>query len=326
MDAASGTGLEQSRVHFPWPLPGRDRDRMQAAAVAASAACSLLVAAALQASLAAALALIALVAAGTFVARLGVMGLALLLAAALPWLVVFGAVEPKLTETFTAGTLVAVLLVVAAPRRDGTRASARLRFGMILFYVPVIVGLARAPRGAQFIEAAKYLVFPLMVLVVTEGTNRSALAKLAKVVFVSGLIAVAFNLMIGVAGLGSSYYASGDIQGFAGEHDFALLAGAVTAASLGMGTTPRWTALSAMGAVATIATGVRSALPGLVLVVLAKMTSARARLRTVGAVLVVAVVVLASGVGNVIVERFNHDQSLGQYSSFAALGSGRGEI
>jgi O-Antigen ligase len=239
---------------------------------------------------------------------------------------VFGAVEPKLAETFTAGALVVVLLLVAAPRHDGTRTSARLRLGMILFYVPVVAGLARAPSGAQFIEAAKYFVFPFMVLAVTEGTNRVALKKLSKVAFGSGLIAVAFNLMIGAAGLGHSYYAAGDIQGFAGEHDFALLAGAVTAASIAMGPGLRWTAASAMGTVATVATGVRSALPGLALVVLARLLSGRARVRTGLALVVVIGAVLVSGAGNVVTHRFTADQALGQYSSFAALGSGRGEI
>ncbi|HUA49264.1 MAG TPA: O-antigen ligase family protein [Solirubrobacteraceae bacterium] len=311
---------------MPRPVLWRDGDRAQSAAVVGSALASLVVAAALQVSLAAALALVVLLAAGTFVVRFGAMGLALFLTGALPWLVVFGAVEPKLAETFTAGTLVVVLLVVAAPRHDGTRGSARLRLGMILFYVPVVVGLARAPGSAQFIEAAKYFVFPFTVLVVTEGTNHPALKQLSKVVFVSGLIAVAFNLMVGAAGLGHSYYAAGDIQGFAGEHDFALLAGAVTAASIAMGPGLKWTAATAMGAVATIATGVRSALPGLMLVVLARLLGVRARMRTILALAAVAGVVLASGVGDVVVRRFTADQALGQYSSFANLGSGRGEI
>lgn len=326
MNGASGSGLQQGRVQLPWPALRRVGVGGDPAAALAAAVASLVVAAALQVSLAAALALIALIAAGTFVARVGVMGVALLLAVALPWLVVFGAVEPKLAETFAAGAMVAVLLVVAAPKHDGTRASARLRFGMILFYVPVLVGLARAPRGAQFIEAAKYFVFPFMVLAVSEGTNRAALQKLSRVVFASSALAVTANLLIGAAGVGHSYYAAGDIQGFAGEHDFALLAGAVTAASLAMGPRLRWTVLAAIGAVATVATGVRSALPGLVLVVLARMLGGGARVRTVFAVVVVAMAVLASGAANVIVQRFNHDQSLGQYSSFAALGSGRGQI
>jgi len=327
MNGPSGSGLPQEgRAPALWPGQWLGGDRAESIAVAGAVVGSLLIAAALQVSLAAALALIALVAAVSFVVRMGSMGVALLLAAVLPWLVVFSAVEPKLTETVTAGAMVVVLLLVAAPQHDGTRASARLRLGMILFYVPVIVGLARAPGGAQLIEAAKYIVFPFTVLAVTEATNLPALKRISKVAFTSGMLAITFNLLVGLATRGHSYYAAGDIQGFAGEHDVALLAGALTAASLGMPTTLKWAAVSAVGAIATIATGVRSTLPGLLLALLAKSVRTGARTRSLIVVAVVAGAVLASGVGNVLVQRYNQDQALGQFSSFAALGSGRGGI
>ena len=231
--------IGEGRARPLWSGPRFSVNRMQAVAVAVSTLGSLLVAATLNVSLAAALAIVVLIAAGTFVLRRGLMGVALLLAAALPWLVVFSAVEPKLTETFTAGVTVVVLLVVAAPRHDGSRAATRLRLGMILFYAPVILGLARAPGGAQLIEAAKYIVFPFAVLAVTAGTNLPALRQLSRVAFVSGAIAVIVNLLLGAVGFNHSYYNAGDIQGLAGEHDLALLAGAVTAASLGMAMTVR---------------------------------------------------------------------------------------
>ena len=314
------------RVRPAWPGGRLSRDHTQAIAVAASALGSLLVAATLSVSLAAALGIVVVIAAGTFVLRRGLMGVALLLAAVLPWLVVFSAVEPKLTETFTAGVTVVILLVVAAPRHDGSRAATRLRLGMILFYAPVILGLARDPGGAQFIEAAKYIVFPFAVLAVTAGTNLPALRQLSKVAFVSGAIAVTFNLLLGAAGFNHSYYNAGDIQGLAGEHDLALLAGAVTAASLGMAMTVRTAAVSVVGTIATIATGVRSTLPGLLLIVLARMSRAGARLRTITLVAVVSTAVLVSGVANVVAQRYTHAQQSGQFSSFAALGSGRGEL
>jgi O-Antigen ligase len=294
--------------------------------VAGSALASLLVAAFLSVSLAAALGLVALIAAGTFVLRGGLMGVALLLVAVLPWLVVFSAVEPKLTETFTAGVTVAILLVVAAPRHDGSRTATRLQIGMILFYAPVIFGLARNPGGAQFIEASKYIVFPFATLAVILGTNLAALRQLSKVAFASGAIAVTANLLLGVAGLNHSNYRAGDIQGLAGEHDLALLAGAVTAASLGMAMTIRTVGVSVVGTIATIATGVRSTLPGLLLIVLARMSRAGARARTIIVVGVVSTAVLVSGVANVVARRYTHAQQTGQFSSFAAFGSGRGEL
>jgi len=327
VNGPTASGLpHEVRAHALAPGAWLDGDRAGAIAAAASILASLLIAAALQVSLALALAAIALLAAAAFVARLSWMGVALFLAGFLPWLVVFSAVEPKLTETFAAGTLVVVLLVVAAPERGQSRASARLRLGMLLFYIPVLIGLVRDPGSAQLIETAKYFVFPFTVLVVTEGTNLPALRQLSRMAFVSGIIAVTFNLLVGLADQGHSYYAAGDIQGFAGEHDVALLAGAVTAASLGMPTRLKWAGVSAVGAIATIATGVRSTLPGLVLALLAKMLRAGARTRSILAVAVVAGAVLVSGVGDVLVHRFHQDQALGQYSSFDALGSGRGGI
>jgi O-Antigen ligase len=327
MIGPSGNGLpEAGRVRLPWPGQLFDPEQSGALALAAAILASLLIAALLQVSLAAALGLVVLIVAGAFVARRGVMGVALLLAGALPWLVVFSAVEPKLAETFAAGTMVVVLLVVAAPRDDGSRALARLRLGMILFYLPVVIGLARAPHGAQIIEALKYIVFPFTVYAVIAGTNDSALQQLSRVAFTSGAIAITFNLLAGLGGLNHSYYAAGDIQGLGGQHDLALLAGAITAASLARGTSLKWASMSAIGAIATLATGVRSTLPGLLLALVAKMFRAGARARGFVMVAVVTAAVLVSGVGNVLVQRFHHDQSLGEFSSFDALGSGRGGI
>jgi O-Antigen ligase len=327
VNGSTSSGLPRGvRAHALGPGKWLREDRAGAIAGVGSILASLLIAAALQVSPAAALGAIALLAVGTFVARLGSMGVALLLAGVLPWLVVFSAVEPKLTETFAAGAMVVVLMVVAAPQRGRSRASARLRLGILLFYLPVLIGLARDPGSAQLIEAAKYFVFPFAVLVVTEGTNLPALRRLSTVAFTSAIIAVTFNLLVGLAGKGHSYYAAGDIQGFAGEHDVALLAGAMTAASLGMPTRLKWASVSAVGAIATVATGVRSTLPGLLLALLAKMVRAGARTRSLVAVVVVAGAVLVSGVGDVLVNRFHEDQALGEYSSFNALGSGRGGI
>ena len=270
--------------------------------------------------------MLAVIPAGAVVIRWGWMGVALLLVGALPWLVVFGAVEPRLTETFTAGTAVVVILAVAAPRNDGSPAARRLYLGMGLFYTSVLLGLARAPGSAQFIEAAKYIVFPFMVLAISQGTNREALNRLSRVALMSGALAVTANLLLGVAGLNRSYYSAGDIQGLGGQHDVALLDGAVTAAALGMRASWRWTAVAAIGAIATVATGVRSALPGLLLAFLARMSRAGARTRSIVVVGVVVGAVIVSGADNVVLTRITHAQQTGQFASFSALGSGRGGI
>lgn len=326
MIGPSGNGLPQVGRVLPRLGQRPVWDRAQVVPLAASTLAGLLIAAALQVSLVAALGLVGLIAAGAFVARHGAMGVALLLAGALPWLVVFSVVEPKLIETFAAGTTVVVLLVVAAPKRGASRASARLRLGLVLFYIPVIIGLARVPQGAQFIEAAKYIVFPFTVLAVTEGTNHLALKRLSKAAFTSGVIAITFNLLAGLSGFNHSYYLAGDIQGLGGQHDVALLAGSITAASLAMGTSLKWASVSAVAMIATLATGVRSTLPGLLPALAAKMFRAGSRTRGFVAMVLVAGAVLGSGVGNVLVQRFHREQTLGQFSSFDALGSGRGGI
>jgi hypothetical protein len=292
----------------------------------ASMLVSIAIGAAVHISLPAAVALVALIVAGTAVTRVGWMGIPLLLVVALPWTVVFGTVEPKLAETFTAGAAVVALLVVAAPRLDCSIASRRLRWGMVLFYAPVLIGLARAPGSAQFIEAAKYFIFPFTVLAVTEATNRPALARLGRAALISGAIAVVTNLLLGVAGLNHSYYKAGDIQGLGGQHDLALLAGAVTAAALSMRTTVTWVGTSVIGTIATVATGVRSTLPGLFLVVLVRMLGRGVRLRNILLVCVLVGAVAASGVVDVFAARFAYQQRTGQFSSFASLGSGRGGI
>ena len=316
----------EDRSRHAWAVPPNGTDHTEAIAVAGSTLLSIAIVLALQVSPMAAGAVVALIVIGAVVVRAGWMGIAVLLVTALPWLVVFGGVVPRLTETFAAGFAVALLLVVAAPRSDGSKASRRLRLGLVLFYTPVVIGLGRTPGSAQFIEAAKYIVFPLTVLALTDGTDHAALARLGRVALISGGIAVTANLLLGVAGLNHSYYAAGDIEGLGGEHDVALLAGAVTAAALSMGTDVRWACVAAIGAIATVATGVRSTLPGLLLVVLARMSGSGARGRNVVLVGVVLGAVLASGVGNVLVARYHHEQQVGQFSSFASLGSGRGGI
>lgn len=307
-----------------WELIGTDH--IKAVTVVGSTLSSVAIVLALQVSPVAAAGLVGLIAAGVVVIRSGTMGIARLLVASLPWLVIFGTVVPKLTETFAAGFAVVLLLVLAAPRFDDSSASRRLRLGLLLFFAPIVIGLGRDPGSQQFIEAAKLIVFPLAVLALVEGTDHGVLAQLGRVALISGAVAVTANLLLGVAGLNHSYYAAGSIDGLGGEHDVALLAGAVTAASLGMGTGPRWTGTSAVGAVATIATGVRSTLPGLLLVLLARMFRSGARLRNIVIVGVVVGAVLVSGVANVLINRFNYEQQTGQFSSFSALGSGRGGL
>jgi O-antigen ligase len=265
------------------------------------------------------------------VARFGILGLALLIVATLPWLVVAGDLLPRLTETFAAGAAMALALLVVAPRKDGTNAHFLLRVGIVCFYAPVLISLQRQGSSDQFIQGAKYIVFPAMVFAVIEGTNHRSLIALRTVALWSSIAAVGLNLFFGLAGLNvtthnrGSYHA-GEILGYAGEHDLALLAGCVTAATIVAATSWKWASASAVGAIATVATGVRSTLPGLGVLLLAKMFTAGARIRTMLLVGLLVAAVFVSGAAHVVEARFQRGQSLGEFNSFTASGSGRGAI
>jgi hypothetical protein len=234
---------------------------------------------------------------------------------------------PPLTETFAAGALAALVILVVVPQRDGSNGSFLLRVGIICFYGPVLISLAREGYSDQFIQAAKYAVFPAIVLAVTEATHHQNLMSLAKVVLVSGTFAVGTNFALGLVGFGAfGQYGAGEIVGLAGEHDLALLAGCVTASCLAATGSMKWSPAIALSAIATVATGVRSTLPGLALVAVARMVAAGARIRTIVLVALAVIAVFASGAAAVVEERFRAGEASGEFQSFSALGSGRGEI
>jgi hypothetical protein len=256
-----------------------------------------------------------------------VLGIAVILTASLPWLIVLSDVLPRLTLTLAAGATAVVVWRVAMPVRDGSRASSLLRAGMFLFFAPVVISLVREGLGVGFSQAAKYVVFPLMVLAVTEATNRRDLVRLRTVALWSSVAAVTMNLFIGLAGVANiGYYGSGEILGLGSEHVLALLAGCVTAASLASGLSLRWAPVVAVGAIATVATGVRSALPGLALAGIVRMLFGRVRFRVMVLVALAVVGIFASGAAHVVEARFHRGQSLGEYHSLTAFGSGRGAI
>jgi hypothetical protein len=260
-------------------------------------------------------------------ARLGLLGVGLLLAATLPWLIVAGDNVPRLTETFAAGALTAVVILVVVPRSDGSNRAFLLRVGFICFYAPVVLSLGREGSGEQFIVAAKYLVFPAIVLAVSEATHYRSLMSLRTTVLWSGIAAVGVNFLLGVTGFGHfEKYGAGEIVGLGGAHDVALLAGCVTAAFLAEGRSSKSLPAVAVGAIATVATGVRSTLPGLAVLALARMIVAGARIRTMVLVALAVGAVFASGAANVVEARFKSGESGGEFESFSTLGSGRGGL
>jgi len=306
----------------------RSRDWLLPAVVAVtgSALAAVIVGDALTVSRNRAIVVVYFVVALAALARLGLLGVGLLLAATQPWLIVAGERLPRLTETFAAGALTAVVTLVVVPRSDGSSRAFLLRLGIVCFYAPVLLSLWQDGSGEQFIQAAKYVVFPAIVLAVTEATHYRRMMSLRTAVLWSGIAAVGVNLLLGVTGFDAGLYTAGEIVGLGGAHDVALLAGCLTAAFLAESSSLKWSPAVAVGAIATVATGVRSALPGLAVLALARMLVAGARIRTIVLVTLAVVAVFASGAANVIEARYKSGESRGEFESFSALGSGRGEI
>jgi O-Antigen ligase len=302
-----------------WLLPA-------AVAVTGSALAAVVVGDALTVSRSRAVVVVYFVVALAALARLGLLGVGLLLAATQPWLIVAGERVPRLTETFAAGALTAVVILIVVPRSDGSERALLLRVGIVCFYAPVLLSLGQEGSGEQFIQAAKYAVFPAIVLAVTEATHYKSLMSLRTAVLWSGLAAVAVNLLLGVTGSYAGRYGAGEIVGLGGAHDVALLAGCLTAAFLVESRSLKWSPAVAVAAIGTVATGVRSALPGLAVLAIARMFIAGARIRTIVLVALALVAVFASGAAGVVEARFKSGESRGEFESFSELGSGRGEI
>jgi hypothetical protein len=274
-----------------------------------------------------AVALVVIVGLSAVWARYGVFGIGVVLTAVLPWLVVVSDVLPRLAVTFTAAASVAVLALIAKPENDGSQTAFRLRLGMVLFFVPMIVSIGTDASGAGLIQAAKLVIFPLMVWVVTEATNRPDLLRLRTVTLWSSIAAISANFLIGMTGLANvSYYQSGDILGYAGEHTLAVLAGCVVAACLAGPITWISIPVVTVAAAATVATGVRSVLPGLALVLLLRMLYGQVRIRVILLVAMAVAAVFASGAAGVVEARFHRAEANGEFTSFSSLGSGRGGI
>lgn len=261
------------------------------------------------------------------IAFFDLLGLAVVLTGTLPWLVVMSEVLPRLTVTVAAGLTTLLVWQIAMPKSDGSRASSLLRLGMVLFFGTTFISLAIVGLKIGLSQAAKYVVFPLMVMAVTEATNRRDLFRLRTVALWSSAAAVTVNLFLGLTGVANiGYYGSGEVLGLASEHALALLAGCVTAAGLASSLSLAWAPVIGVGAIATVATGVRSALPGLALAGIARMITGRVRFRMMVLVGVAVAGIFVSGAAHVVEARFQKGQNLGEFQSFSAFGSGRGEI
>ena len=254
--------------------------------------------------------------------------------AALPWLVVFSDVAPPLTLTL-ASAFAVLLLVARTPLRPDIISIPWI--GVFLFILLLLAHVAESTASGQFIEAAKLVLFPAMVLVVSSQTARDRLVAMRPILLGSAVGAMATQAATLVLNIGPSgnYYKSGTYHktgvqlGLTPDtpHEMALLGVIVAVACLVTIRDIRWRiATAAVAATPALATGIRSALVALALTLLMLVIKTRLRPSVVLSIISIAAIVIYSGAASVIVARYQHGQAAGEYSNLQAAGSGRGAI
>jgi hypothetical protein len=257
--------------------------------------------------------------------RFGAIGLAVPALVVLPWMVVFEGVAPALLGTLSAAAGTGALLLAVMPLQYRRMLVPVAAFAFVL----VILGHSIfAVDNDQYTQAAKFLVFPGIVLAVSSARARELMPKLRTPLLASCLAAMTAHLMVIAAGLGNSseYYGAGERLGFAadGPHALALLSTIVAAAGLTMRNAWLQIAFFTLGAVPAMLTGVRSALLGIVLILAIYLWQSRSRVRALGVLAAIFGLAVAAGAVEVVLTRFAEES--GEYGSFAEVGSGRGLI
>lgn len=246
--------------------------------------------------------------------------------AALPFLVLLIDVTPRLTLTLTAAAVV-VLLLATTP--ECFAAPALSRFGPYMFLAVLLVQLLQSASGEQFVEAAKYLLFPAMAIVVSTPAARQRLVKVRWLLLYGGVAAMAIQAVVVLAHVGGtgSYYGAGEQLGLTSQspHELALIGVTVAVACLLTVRDIRWRlAGAAIAATPALATGVRSAFVALALALIVVVVRARFKPSTLVTIAAIVGVIVFSGTGAIIATRYEKDQARGEYSTLADLGSGRG--
>jgi hypothetical protein len=249
--------------------------------------------------------------------------------AALPWFVVFADFMPPLVKTFTsAGAVLATLLLVSPVRVTNPT----LKTGVFFFLAALLVATLTATAGNQFIQSAKYLLFPAMAVAVISERGPLLLPTTRRVLLTSGTLAVSVHVVIIALGLGAigTKYGAGERLGFvsySGANNLALLS--MIVATAGLAGAERHGArfvYVCLGTVPAVATGVRSAFVAAVAVMVVFLMKSRLNFRSMALTGGVVVVLLASGVLGVAEKRYRTDQTKSEFSSLSTAGSGRGAI
>ena len=271
-------------------------------------------------------ALVALVCAAALAIRLTRIGMVELTLAALPWLVVFDGLMPSLLKTFVATAAAASMLWLAIPLRY------RRIFDPVvaaLFIAVLFANVVFATDSHQFVQFAKFLIFPAVCLAVLSERVQEEMPKARNFILASCLAAMVVQLGIVAAGLGQTgtKYEIGEKLGYGRGiiHEMALTFVVIAAAGLVSSKKILFQAgFFALGAVPALLTGVRSALLALIVVLLIFVLRSRLDRRALATLLVILAAAMASGGIQIVQNRFNSEQQ--QETSFSSLGSGRTEI
>ena len=250
-----------------------------------------------------------------------------ILLATLPFLTMLDTLIPKLTLTFCAAAS-ALLLLIVTRRYSFTSA---LSLSPVIFLLVVLAHAAGAESGEQFIEAAKYVLFPLVAIVVASNAGHARLVAMRPILLVGGVAAMATQGVIVLLHLGhvGTKYGAGEQLGFATQnpHELALVGTTVAIACLVSIRDIRWRMATTIVAVTpALATGVRSALVGVALALLVLAFRAKFRPSVIAGITIMCGTIIFSGVGTIIVTRYEQDQAKGEFSTVTNAGSGRGGL
>jgi hypothetical protein len=270
--------------------------------------------------------LVALICAAAVAMRLTRLGVVELTLAALPWLVIFDSQMPSLLKTFVATAAAAAMLWLAVPLRY------RRSFDPVvalLFIAVLCANVVFATESDQYVQFAKFLIFPAVCLAVLSERGQEELPRARNIVLASCLAAMVVHLGIVAAGLGQTgtKYEIGEKLGFGRNvlHEMALTFVVIAAAGLVSSEKILLRAtFFALGAVPALLTGVRSALLALIVVMLIFVLRSRLDRRALATVLAIFAVAMASGGIQIVKNRFSAESQ--QETSLSSIGSGRGEI
>jgi hypothetical protein len=250
-----------------------------------------------------------------------------MLLATLPFLTMLDTLIPKLTLTFCAAASTLLLLIITR-RYSFTGA---LSLSPVFFLLIVLAHAAGAETGEQFIEAAKYVLFPLVAIVVASDAGHARLVAMRPILLIGGIAAMAAQGVIVLLHLGhvGTKYGAGEQLGFATQnpHELALVGTTVAIGCLVSIRDIRWRMAATVVAVTpALATGVRSALVGVTAALLVLAFRAKFRPSVIVGMMLICGVIIFSGVGTIIVTRYEQDQAKGEFSTVTTAGSGRGGL